>query len=280
VKALIITATVASLGGCSSVLYEVRTGTVRTSTLRQMESQNIDRAAPVLIRIYKEERMLEVWKQDRTGKFALLKSYSICKFSGKLGPKIAEGDRQAPEGFYDITSYQMNPQSSEYLSFNVGFPNAFDRSLGRTGNFLMVHGGCRSVGCYAMTNNQMEEIYGLVDEAFKGGQDKVQLQAFPFQMTAENLVRHAQDPNAPFWQMLKTGSDAFSEAGRPPTVAVCDQRYVFNPLVTSKDLDPSAPCPSGIDSTPVATAAIVSGSRSPLREEFSTFRTLAPRSAP
>jgi murein L,D-transpeptidase YafK len=115
---------------------------VRTSTLRQMESQNIDRAAPVLIRIYKEERMLEVWKQDRTGKFALLKSYSICKFSGKLGSKIAEGDRQAPEGFYDINSYRMNPQSSEYLSFNVGFPNAFDRSLGRTGNFLTVHGGC------------------------------------------------------------------------------------------------------------------------------------------
>jgi murein L,D-transpeptidase YafK len=135
VKALILTATVASLGGCSSILYEVRTGTVRPSTLRQMESQNMDRAAPVLIRLYKEERILEVWKQDRTGKFALLNFYPICKFSGKLGPKVAEGDRQAPEGFYEITSNQMNPQSSEYLSFNIGFPNAFDRSLGRTGNF-------------------------------------------------------------------------------------------------------------------------------------------------
>ena len=145
-----------------------------------MESLNMDRAAPVLIRIYKEERTLEVWKQDRTGKFALLKSYPICKFSGKLGPKIAQGDYQAPEGFYDITPDQMNPQSSEYLSFNIGFPNAFDRSLGRTGSFLMVHGGCRSVGCYAMTDYGMDEIYGLVDEAFKGGQAKIQLQAFPF----------------------------------------------------------------------------------------------------
>ena len=153
---------------------------MRTPTLQQMESLNMDRAAPVLIRIYKEERTLEVWKQDRTGKFALLKSYPICKYSGKLGPKIAQGDYQAPEGFYDITPDQMNPQSSEYLSFNIGFPNAFDRSLGRTGSFLMVHGGCRSVGCYAMTDYGMEEIYGLVYEAFQGGQAKIQLQAFPF----------------------------------------------------------------------------------------------------
>jgi murein L,D-transpeptidase YafK len=259
-KALMLTATVASLGGCSSALYdvrtsnEVRTGIVRPSTLHQMESQNMDRAAPVLIRIYKEERMLEVWKQDRTGKFALLNSYPICKFSGILGPKTAQGDRQAPEGFYDINADQMNPQSSEYLAFNVGFPNAFDRSLGRTGSFLMVHGGCRSVGCYAMTDYQMEEIYGLVDEAFKAGQDQVQLQAFPFRMTEENLARHADDPNTPFWQMLMTGSDAFAEAGRPPAVAVCAQRYVFNPPFPSKDLDPSAPCPSGTDSA--ATAAL------------------------
>ena len=108
---------------------------MRTPTLLQMESLNMDRAAPVLIRIYKEERTLEVWKQDRTGKFALLKSYPICKYSGKLGPKSAQGDYQAPEGFYDITPDQMNPQSSEYLSFNIGFPNAFDRSLGRQRQF-------------------------------------------------------------------------------------------------------------------------------------------------
>src|SRR5437773_8535166 len=112
------------------------------STLRHMESLNIDRAAPILIRIYKEESTLEVWKQDRTGKFALLKPYSICKFSGKLGPKIVQGDHQAPEGFYDITPEQMNPLSNEYLSFNIGFPNAFDRSVGRTGSFLMERSLC------------------------------------------------------------------------------------------------------------------------------------------
>lgn len=271
-KALILAATVASLAGCSGLLYGtepiVRTGTVRMSTLRQMESLNIDRTAPILIRIYKEESTLEVWKQDRTGKFTLLKSYPICKFSGKLGPKIVQGDYQAPEGFYDITPEQMNPLSNEYLSFNIGFPNAFDRSLGRTGSFLMVHGGCRSVGCYAMTDYKMEEIYGLVEEAFKGGQDKIQLQAFPFRMTTQNLTRYADDPNAPFWQVLKMGSDAFFATGQPPSVAVCDQHYVFNPAVTGNDLDPSAPCPPDINSTPVADA-LQSPAKLPLTPLFS-----------
>jgi murein L,D-transpeptidase YafK len=218
-----------------------------------MERLNMERAAPVLIRIYKEESTLEVWKQDRSGKYALLNSYPICKFSGNLGPKLMQGDHQAPEGFYDITPDQMNPNSSEYLAFNTGFPNAYDRSLGRTGSFLMVHGGCRSVGCYAMTDSAMEEIYGLVDEAFTGGQQKVQLQAFPFRMTTQNLARHAGDPNMPFWQMLKAGSDAFSTVEQPPRVAVCDRRYVFNPSVAA-DPDPSAPCPAGIDSPMVAAA--------------------------
>jgi murein L,D-transpeptidase YafK len=248
---------VAALGGCASTVYApkptVRIGSVRTATLRQMENLNMDRAAPVLIRIYKEESTLEVWKQDRTGSYALLNFYPICKFSGNLGPKLMQGDHQAPEGFYDITPDQMNPNSSEYLAFNTGFPNAYDRSLGRTGSFLMVHGGCRSVGCYAMTDSAMEEIYGLVDEAFKGGQPKVQLQAFPFRMTAQNLARHAGDPNMPFWEMLKAGSDAFLVTEQPPRVAVCDRRYVFNPVLGS-DLDPSAPCPVGIDSPAVAEA--------------------------
>jgi murein L,D-transpeptidase YafK len=266
-KALILAVTAASLAGCSGLPYKtepiVRTGTVRMSSLRHMESLNMDRAAPILIRIYKEESTFEVWKQDRTGNFALLKSYPICKFSGKLGPKIVQGDHQAPEGFYDIIPEQMNPLSTEYLSFNIGFPNAFDRSLGRTGSFLMVHGGCRSVGCYAMTDYEMEEIYGFFEEAFKGGQDKIQLQAFPFRMTMQNLARYAHDSNAPFWQVLKMGSDAFFATGRPPSVAVCDQHYVFNPPVSVNDLDPSAPCPLEINSTPIG-AALQSPAKLPL----------------
>jgi murein L,D-transpeptidase YafK len=262
ISALVIV--LAHVAGCASTVYApkaaVRTGSVRTATLKQMDSLDMDRTAPVLIRIYKEESTLEVWKQDRSGKFALLSSYPICKFSGNLGPKLAQGDQQAPEGFYDITPSQMNPNSSEYLAFNTGFPNAYDRSLGRTGSFLMVHGGCRSVGCYAMTDAAMAEIYGLVEQAFQGGQDKVQLHAFPFRMTATNLARHAGDPNLPFWQMLKSGSDAFMVTAQPPRVAVCDRRYVFNPVnvnpvmnpALAGDLDPSAPCPVGFESPAIA----------------------------
>jgi len=252
--AAMIAIVAATLCGCSSALYQQeqtpRSGSVRAATLRTMDKLHMERAAPVLIRIYKEDSTLEVWKQDRTGRFALLSSYPICKYSGNLGPKIATGDYQAPEGFYDISPDQMNPTSTEYLAFNTGFPNAYDRSLGRTGSFLMVHGGCRSVGCYAMTDAGIEEIYGLVDDAFKGGQQKVQLQAFPFRMTGQNIARHAGDPNVPFWEMLKTGSDAFHATGRPPAVAVCERRYVFNPGVIDDDLDASGPCPPGIDATP------------------------------
>ena len=146
-----------------------------------------------------------------------------------------EGDRQAPEGFYEITPEQINPLSHEYLSFNVGFPNVFDRSLGRTGSFIMVHGGCRSIGCYAMTDEQMDEIYGLVAEAFRGGQDKVQFHYFPFRMTGANVALHANSPDAQFWSMLKEGSDAFEKVGHPPIVTVCNQHYVFNVAATDHE---------------------------------------------
>jgi murein L,D-transpeptidase YafK len=259
-SALAVTAALAGLGGCSLPLDDIgavlKTGTIRASTLQQMASLNMDRAAPILLRIYKTESTLEVWKQDRDGKYALLESYPICKFSGKLGPKISEGDHQAPEGFYEVTPAQMNPLSREYLAFNIGFPNAFDRSLGRTGSVVMVHGGCHSIGCYAMTDRHMDEIYALIGEAFNGGQDKVQLQAFPFHMTAENLAAHAEsNPHATFWAMLKEGSDVFLKEGKPPTVAVCGHRYVFNPAASATDLDPSAACPPGTGSDLVAEDA-------------------------
>jgi murein L,D-transpeptidase YafK len=238
---------VTSLAGCSIPLDHIgsimKSGTVRASTLKRMEGLNMDRAAPVLIRIYKAESALEVWKQDRTGRFALLTTYPICRFSGKLGPKVSEGDRQAPEGFYDVTPEQMNPLSHEYLAFNIGFPNAFDRSLGRTGSFLMVHGGCRSVGCYAMTDGAMDEIYALLDEAFKGGQEKVQLQALPFRMTSRNLIEYGRNPNIGFWKMLRAGSDLFEATRRPPDVSVCDHRYVFGVEAADHSHNTTAFCP-------------------------------------
>jgi murein L,D-transpeptidase YafK len=237
-----------ALTGCAGLEPErvVKTGTVQPATLRLMASLGMERGAPILIRVYKQESVLEVWKLANNGRFALLKSYPICRFSGALGPKKVEGDYQAPEGFYTIAPDQMNPFSHEYLAFNIGFPNAFDQSLGRTGSFVMVHGGCRSVGCYAMTDALMDEIYGLAYEAFQAGQDQIQLQAFPFRMTAQNLIKHSDDPNAPFWAMLKRGSDAFEASHLPPSVAVCGQQYVFNTGLSAKDADPLAACPPGL----------------------------------
>jgi murein L,D-transpeptidase YafK len=193
-----------------------------------IQKKDMDTQSPILVRLFKQEAELEVWKQDRSGRFALLKTYPICRWSGDLGPKIKEGDRQAPEGFYSITPAQMNPQSAYYLSFNLGYPNAFDRALGRTGSQLMVHGDCSSRGCYAMTDEQISEIYALGRESFFGGQRAFQVQAYPFRMTPANFARHRNNPNTPFWKMLKEGSDHFEVTRQEPKVDVCERRYVFD----------------------------------------------------
>ena len=185
-----------------------------SALVAEMDKKNMDKDSPILIRAFKQEAELEVWKQDRTGQFALLKTYPICRWSGELGPKIKEGDRQAPEGFYKITPGQMNPNSAYYLSFDLGYPNAFDRSLGRTGSNLMVHGDCSSRGCYSMTDEQIAEIYALGREAFFGGQKSFQVQAYPFRMTAENFAKHRSNPHIAFWKMLKQGNDHFEASRR------------------------------------------------------------------
>ena len=217
--------------------------------IQEIQAKEMDPQSPILVRLFKQEAELEVWKQDKTGRFALLRTYPICRWSGDLGPKIKEGDRQAPEGFYNITPAQMNPESAYYLSFNMGYPNAFDRSLGRTGSQLMVHGDCSSRGCYAMTDEQISEIYALGRESFFGGQRSFQVQAYPFRMTAQNFAKHRNNPNMPFWKMLKQGNDHFEVTHLEPKVDVCEQRYVFNAEkdpTSSKALSfsPAGKCPT------------------------------------
>ncbi|MBX9777325.1 MAG: hypothetical protein K2Y71_23355 [Xanthobacteraceae bacterium] len=196
--------------------------------IAEIEKRNMGKESPILVRIFKEESELEVWKEDQSGRMALLKTYPICRWSGDLGPKIREGDRQAPEGFYTITPSLMNPNSSYYLSINMGYPNAYDRSNNRTGAFLMIHGDCSSRGCYAMTDEQIAEIYALARESFFGGQSSFQIQAFPFRMTPQNMARHRNSPHMAFWRMLKVGYDHFEVTRQEPKVDVCDRRYVFN----------------------------------------------------
>src|SRR5215469_14034734 len=198
--------------------------------LAAMVEKDMDLQSPILIRLFKQEAELEVWKQTRSGKFELLKTYPICRWSGDLGPKVREGDRQAPEGFYAITPGQMNPTSAYYLSFNTGYPNAFDRSLGRTGSELMVHGDCSSRGCYAMTDEQIAEIYSLGRESFFGGQKAFQFQAYPFHMTAVNMAKHRNNPNMAFWKMIKEGNDLFEITHHEPKVDFCEKHYVFDAI--------------------------------------------------
>jgi murein L,D-transpeptidase YafK len=194
----------------------------------EIEKRNMPKESPILVRLFKEESELEVWKQDAEGKFALLKTYPICRWSGELGPKVKQGDRQAPEGFYNITPGQMNPNSNYYLAFDLGFPNAYDRANDRTGNFLMVHGDCSSAGCYAMTDEQIQEIYALGRDSFIGGQKSFQVQAYPFRMTALNMARHRNNPSFAFWRMIKEGNDHFEATRHEPHVDVCEKRYVFD----------------------------------------------------
>jgi murein L,D-transpeptidase YafK len=196
--------------------------------LAQLKHKHMSKESPILVRLFKEEAELEVWKKDSSGRFALLKTYPICRWSGELGPKIREGDRQAPEGFYTVTPGQMNPNSHSYLSFDIGYPNAFDRAYGRTGGDIMVHGDCSSRGCYAMTDEQISEIYALARESFAGDQPWFQVQAFPFRMTALSLATHRNNPNMPFWRMLKDGNDHFEVTRLEPKVNVCEYRYVFD----------------------------------------------------
>lgn len=212
--------------------------------IKKMKAKGMKPSSPILLRIYKSENTLELWKQKDNGRYGLLESYEICKWSGKLGPKHKEGDRQAPEGFYKVGKAQLNPKSKYHLSFNIGYPNRFDRAHGRTGSHLMVHGACSSAGCYSMTDERVEEIYSFARDAIRGGQDYFQVQAYPFRMSAKNLAKNALNPNFEFWKMLKEGSDQFELTNYPPKVDVCEKRYLFNrEAVDDAKFSPRAKCP-------------------------------------
>lgn len=191
---------------------------------QRLADKGLELGAPVFVRIFKKEARLEVWlKKDE--RFAYFAAYPICFYSGRLGPKLKQGDRQAPEGFYTVASHQLNPNSREHLAFNLGYPNPFDRAHGRTGDFLMVHGGCASIGCYAMTDPVIDEIWALVTAALRGGQGRFHVHALPFRMTDLNMLRYRSHKWATFWQDLKQGYDLFEATGLPPLVSVCGERY-------------------------------------------------------
>ena len=214
----------------------------------RLAAHGLAHGAPVFIRIFKREFELELWmkRDDRFHRFAV---YPICRWSGGLGPKLAEGDWQAPEGFYTVDARALNPNSRWHRSFNLGFPNALDRAHGRTGSYLMVHGGCGSIGCFAMTDAVIDEIWHLVTAALKQGQVRFHVHIFPFRMTEENLARRARARWVTFWRDLKWGYDAFEATQLPPRITVCDGRYAVSPAPPGADgsTEILVSCPPGAD---------------------------------
>lgn len=177
------------------------------------------------LRLLKTENRLEIWFRSESKTYELYKAYPICTFSGGLGPKKLQGDLKSPEGFYATDKGKLNPNSRYHLSFNIGYPNAYDHIHGYTGDFLMIHGGCVSAGCYAMTDPIITEIYALVEQAINSGQKSIPIHIFPFAMTQQNMNNQKNSPHLAFWQSLKPAYDYFEKYHRVPTVVVEGKRY-------------------------------------------------------
>ena len=199
---------------------------VRPALERDLAAAGLRWGAPVFVRIFKEEGELELWMEGSDGRYRLFRSWPVCAWSGTLGPKQHEGDNQAPEGFYRVTAAQMNPRSQYHLSFNLGYPNAYDRAHGRSGNFLMVHGACVSIGCYAMGDAAIEQIYTLAAAAHAHGQPAFDVHAFPFRPEAARLARAEGSAWHSFWSGLAAAWTAFANTQRPPRIRVEQGRYV------------------------------------------------------
>jgi len=227
-KKIILIISTLLLTGCASTLDSRRGHAPQpTSLISASESVGSTATSPVLLRIFKESKELELWRRTSNGRYALVKTYNICAYSGSLGPKLRQGDGQAPEGFYSIGPAQLNYESIRFVSLNTGFPNAFDRANGRSGSALMIHGGCDSAGCYAIEDQPAQEVFTAVRDSLKAGQKSVQLQIYPFRMSSWNLNSYRQNKNISFWQQLKIGYDKFESTHQPLDVTVENKHYVI-----------------------------------------------------
>lgn len=192
-------------------------------------NQNLEavKGKPIFIQIFKQEKILELYSQD-AGKYNLVKTYPICNYSGGLGPKKRQGDYKSPEGFYEATFSQLKPDSEYHRAINLGYPNQYDMYHGYSGNFLMIHGDCVSVGCYAMQNGPMEEIYNMAEAALSAGQSVIPIHIYPFRMTKSNLEKQKHSVYYEFWQDLAKGYEYFQKNNRPAKIFVNDGRYALH----------------------------------------------------
>ncbi len=201
---------------------------IKPRIVKELSDKDLSFGASIFVRIFKEEKIIEVWLKSGS-RYKLFKTYPVCTYGfGGLGPKVKRGDGKAPEGFYFVRPASLNPVSNFHLSFNLGYPNSYDRYHGRTGSALMVHGSCVSIGCYAMTDSGIEEIYTLVDAALRNGQPFFRVHIFPFKMNAKSMEKHKENKWYEFWSNLKEGYDFFENNNKlPPNVKVLSGKYVF-----------------------------------------------------
>ena len=207
----------------------------------RLKEKGVTLTSPILIRVFKAESELEIWK-EKSGVFELFAVYPICHWSGTIGPKLRTGDKQAPEGFYTVSRGQIRPTQRHPKAINIGFPNVLDQSQARTGSDILLHGGCSSIGCFAMTNPVIDEIHQIMISAVESGQHDVPVHVFPFRMTDVNMEAHTGSPWANFWANLKEGYDAFEAWKRPPTISICDARYSFRQTGRGTESGPLEPC--------------------------------------
>ncbi len=193
----------------------------------EIKTRGFKPGAAAFIRIFKQSSKLEIWLQDeaRAKRYRRFKTYEICKWSGKIGPKIYEGDLQSPEGFYAFSPWHLRPVSRNHRAIDIGFPNAFDIALKRSGSDIQIHGKCGSVGCFAMTDKGVDEIFRMIAAAFGGGQNEIMVHIFPFRMTDQAMNRHKAHRWAGFWSNLKPAYDAFEASHIPPKIEICGGNY-------------------------------------------------------
>lgn len=175
----------------------------------------------LFIRVFKAEQRLETWVTDFENEhFVLLKTYKIAASSGELGPKRKQGDYQVPEGFYHIDRY--NPTSSFYLSLGVNYPNESDRILGKKnlGGDIFIHGSDVTIGCVPLTDDKIKEVYALAVQAKNGGQTKVYVHVFPFELTSENIEKYKNNSHYQFWKSIEKGYIYFNQEKKLPVVGI------------------------------------------------------------
>jgi murein L,D-transpeptidase YafK len=246
----------------------------------RLAAAGVKLGAPILIRAFKSESELEVWI-EKDGAFVLFATYPVCHWSGTLGPKLREGDKQTPEGFYTVTRPQMRRLGRWPRSLDLAFPNAYDKSYARTGSVILIHGGCSSVGCFAMTNAVMEEIHLIAERAVRGGQQLfVPVHVYPFRMTADNLASQKDSPWYDFWSNLKEGYDLFERTRRPPRIATCEGRYTFGEIAPEEGADAGPLAVCGETFAAVTSQAHLSPSALALLSARLNPPVSAPRSLP